>query len=81
MPVGQVRDVAEVGWRRGGKQRRGGRAVDQFQHPAGGAFFGEQGQLGEGQGEEVMELIEQARALAGDGLQAASDLAEDTQFL
>src|SRR5262245_33429504 len=42
---------------------------------------GAQGQLGEGQGEEVMELIEQARALADDGLQAASDLAEDAQFL
>ena len=49
-------------------------------HPAGAEVLGEQGQLGEGQGQEVVELIEQAGALADDGLQPAGHLAQQAQF-
>ena len=47
---------------------------------AGGEVFGEQGEFGEGQGEEVVELVDQAGALADDGLESAGDLAEGAEF-
>jgi hypothetical protein len=40
--------------------------------PAGGEVLGEQGQLGEAQGQQVMELVDEAGALADDGLEAAT---------
>ena len=62
--------------RRGG----GGVAVDEFEDPAGGEVLGEQGQFGEGEGEQVVELVDEAGALADDGLEAAGDLAEGAEF-
>ena len=51
-----------------------------IEDPAGGEIFREQGQLGEGESEQVMELVDQARALADDGLEPAGDLAEDAKL-
>jgi hypothetical protein len=51
--------------------------VDQLEHPAQGDVLNQQGQLGEGQGEEVVELVDEAGALAGGGLESAGDLAQD----
>ena len=45
--------------------------------------LGEQGEFGEGQGEQVVKLVEQTGALADDRLQPAGDLAqgaEDNHF-
>ncbi|HYT87785.1 MAG TPA: hypothetical protein VEL76_03605 [Gemmataceae bacterium] len=81
VPVGELGDIGEVGRRGCGEQPRGGVAVDQLQHPDGGEVLGEQGQLGEGQRAQVRELVEQARALADDGLEAAGDLAQTAEFL
>ncbi len=41
--VGQIGDGGEVRGRGGGQQPRGGIAVDEFEHPAGGDIFDEQG--------------------------------------
>jgi hypothetical protein len=54
--------------------------VDQLQHPAGGEVLGQQGQLGEGQGEQLMELVEQAGALADDRLEASGDVAQGAEL-
>ena len=78
--VGERGDGSEVGGRGLGQQPGGGIAVDEFEHPAGSQVLGEQGQLREGQGEQVVELVDQAGALADDGLQAAGDLAEAAEF-
>jgi len=51
--------------------------MQQFEDPAGGEIFREQGQLGEGEGEQVMQLVDEPGALADDGLQASGDLTED----
>ena len=61
----------------GGEERRGGIAVDEFEDPAGGEVLDEQGEFGEGQGEEMMELVDEPGALADDGLESAGDLAEE----
>ncbi len=74
--IGQISDLREVCRRRGGQQRRGGIAVDEFENPLGREVFGEQGQFGEGQGEQVMELVDETGALADDGLEPAGDLAK-----
>ena len=50
--------------------------MDEFEDPAGGDVLGEQGQFGKGQGEQMMELVDQAGALADDGLESSGDLAE-----
>jgi hypothetical protein len=54
--------------------------VQQLQDPADGDILGEQGQLGEGQDQHVMELIDEAGALANNGLEPAGDLAKDAQL-
>jgi hypothetical protein len=78
--VGQVGNGGQVGGRGSRQQRCRGIAVDQFEHPAGRQLLGEQGQLGEGQGEQVVELVAQARAVANDGLEAAGDLTQAAEF-
>ena len=54
--------------------------MDEFEDPAGGEVLGEQGQFGEGQGEQVMELVDETGALADDGLEPAGDLAKRAEF-
>ena len=68
---------AGVAWARRAAR---GIAVHQFEDPAGGDIPGEQGQLGEGQGQQMMELVEETGALADDGLQSSGDLAEDAEL-
>ena len=80
MLVRQIRDRSEVGRGGGGEQRGRGIAMDEFEHPAGSQVLGEQGQLGEGQGEQVVELVDQAGALAADGLEQAGNVAEGTDL-
>src|SRR5262249_48532672 len=58
---------------------RGGIAVNEFEGPADGDILLQQGQFGEGEGEEVMELVDEARALTDDGVQPAGDVTEDAQ--
>ena len=78
--VGQIRDVGEVCWRCLGEARGGGEAVDEFEDPSGGEVLGAQGEFGEGEGEEVVELVDESGALADDGLEAAGDLAQGAEF-
>ena len=79
--VGQIGDLREVVCGvAAARQWGGGVAVDEFEDPAGGEVLDEQGEFGEGQGEEVVELVDQAGALADDGLEAAGDLAEGAEF-
>ena len=54
--------------------------MDELQDPASGQVLDEQGELGEGQGEQVVELVDQAGALTDDGLEAAGDLTQAAQF-
>jgi hypothetical protein len=58
--------------------RRGavGVAVDESRGPAPGEVFGREGALGEGQREEVVELVDEAGALAGGGLEACGGVAQ-----
>jgi hypothetical protein len=53
--------------------------MGQFEDLAGGQALGLQGELRERQRQQVVELVEEPRALAGDGLQPAGDLAECAQ--
>ncbi len=73
--VRQVRDIGEVGGRCLGEAWGGGEAVDEFEDPCGGEVLGEEGEFGEGEGEQVVELVDEAGALADDGLESAGDLA------
>ncbi len=63
-----------------GEEWGGGVAVDEFEDPAGGEVLDEQGQFGEGQGEQVVELVDEAGALADGGLESAGDLAEGAEL-
>ena len=78
--VGQIRDIGEVCWRCLGEAWGGGEAVDEFEDPPGGEVLGQQGEFGEGEGEEVVELVDEPGALADDGLEAAGDLAQGAEF-
>jgi hypothetical protein len=80
LAVGQVRDRGQVGGVRLGAAPGGGVAVDQFEDPAGGEVLGDQGQLREGQGAPVVELVDAACALAQHGLEPAGDLAAGAEF-
>ena len=57
----------------------GGVAVDEFEHPAGGDVLDEQGEFGEGEREQVVELVDEPGALADYGLEAAGDLPDGAQ--
>ena len=50
--------------------------MDEFEDPARGDVLDEQGEFGEAQSEQVMKLVDEAGALADDGLEPAGDLAE-----
>ena len=78
--LGQVGDVGQVAVGSGGEELGGGKAMDQFEHPAGGDVLDQQAQFGKGQVQQMMELIDEAGALADDGLEPAGDLAEDAQL-
>jgi hypothetical protein len=52
--------------------------MDQFEDPAGGDVLDQQAQFGKGQVQEMMELIDEAGALADDGLEPAGNLTKDT---
>ena len=78
--LGQIGDGGQVGGRGLGQTRGAGIAVHQFEDPAGGEVLGEQGEFGEGQGQQMMELVDEAGALADDGLESSGDLAEDAEF-
>jgi hypothetical protein len=54
--------------------------VEEFEHPTAGESLDEQGAFGEGEGEEVVELVDQAGALADGGLEPSGDLAEQAPF-
>ena len=81
MLVGQVGDGGEVVGAGGGEEGGGGVAVDEFEDPAERDVLDEQGEFGEGQGQQVVELVDQAGALPDGGLEAAGDLAEDAQLV
>ncbi len=54
--------------------------MDEFEDPARRNVLDEQSEFGESEGEQVVQLIDEACALAYDGLEAAGDLAQDAQF-
>ena len=78
--IRQIRDGSEVGGRRCGEALGGGVALDEFEDPAGGEILGAQGEFGEGQGEQVVELVEEARALADNSLEPTGHRTQSTQF-
>jgi hypothetical protein len=63
-----------------GQEPGRGEATQEFEHPAGGDVFYLHGQFGEGAGQELMQLIDQARALTDHGLESAGDVAEWQQW-
>jgi len=65
---------------RGGQQFGGGIAFAEGEDPTAGDVLDEQRELGNGPRQQKVELIDQTRELAHDGLQATGDLAERTQF-
>ena len=54
--------------------------MDQFEDPALGDVLDEQGQFGEGQGQQVVQLVDQAGALANGGLESSGDLTQGPQL-
>ena len=80
MLVGQVGNGGEVRGRRGGEELGGGIALDEFEDPADGDVLDEECQFGKGQGEQLMELVDEAGALADGGLESSGDLAERAQL-
>jgi hypothetical protein len=78
--IRQIGDGGQFVGRGLGERGSGRVAVRQFENPGGGDILGEQSQFGEGQGQEMMELVEDPSALADDGLESAGDLAEDAEF-
>src|SRR5262249_4861571 len=79
LPVGQVRDAGQVVLGGGPEPRGGGVAVEQLEDPARRQVLDEQGQLGEGQGQQVVQLVDQAGALPYRGLQPRGDLTQGAQ--
>ena len=77
--VGQIRDIGEVCWGCLGEEWRGGIAVDEFEHPAGGEVLDDQGEFGKGQSQELVQLVDEPGALSDDGLESAGDLAQDAE--
>lgn len=78
--VRQVGDVLKIIGGCLGQERRGGVAVDEFEDPAGGDVLDEQGEFGEGESKEMVELVDEPRALPDDGLESAGDLAQGAKF-
>ncbi len=78
--VRQVRDIGEVGGRCLGEASGGGEAVDQVEDPCRGEVLDEEGEFGEGESEQVVELVDEAGALADDGLESAGDLAQGAEL-
>lgn len=70
----QVRNRRQVGVGGRGELGRGGIAVQQFEDPAGAQIADQQTQLGEGDSDQMVQMVDEARALADDGLQAAGAL-------
>ena len=65
----------------GGEEGCGGVTVDEFEDPADRDVLDEEAEFGEGECEQVMELVDEPGALPDDGLETAGDLAEETQFV
>ena len=55
--------------------------MDDFKDPAASNILDEQGEFGESQRQQVVQLIDEPRPLADDGLESAGDLAERAQGL
>src|SRR5438034_849135 len=78
--VRKVGDGGELAVGRAGQKGGGGVAVDEFEHPALREVLDEEGQFGERQSQEVVELVDQAGALPDRGLESGGDLAQRAQF-
>ena len=68
--VGQIGNLPDVVGGGRGEKLGGGIAIAKVEDPAGGDVLDEQREFGKGQREKMVELIDEARALAHDGLQA-----------
>jgi len=73
--VGEVGDGGEIVFGRGGEELGGGVAMDEFEDPALRDVFDEEGEFGEGEGQEVVELVDEAGALPDGGLESGGNLA------
>jgi len=78
--VGQIGNLFQRGGTRVGQLGGGGIAVEQGEDPAGAQVVDDEGQLGESPGQEVVQLIDEARVLARLGFEPAGDLAEQAQL-
>src|SRR6516162_792095 len=54
--------------------------MDEFEHPTRGDVLDEQREFGEGQSEQVVELVDEACALSDNGLKSPGDLAQRAQL-
>lgn len=79
MLVGQVGDGREILGGGRGQPGCGGVAVNHLQHPAFGEVLDPQGQFGEAQRQQVMQLVDQPGPLANHGLEAPGDLTQGPQ--
>ena len=78
--VRQVRDLLQVGLGSRGQALGGGVACAEFEDPGAGNVFDEQGEFGERERQQLVELVDEAGAMADDGLEPAGDLAQRAQF-
>src|ERR1022692_1853670 len=78
--VGQIGNLPEVVGGRGGEKFGGGIAFAKREDPAVGDVLDEQREFGEGERQEMVKLIDEARALAYDGLEPTGDLTEGAQL-
>jgi hypothetical protein len=53
--------------------------MDEFEDPPRSDIFGEKGEFGEGDGEQVVELVDLSGALPDAGLEPGGDLTQDAQ--
>jgi hypothetical protein len=78
--VGQIRDSREVSRCRCGQKLRSWVAIKQFKYPTLRDVREEESQYGKAQSQEMMQLVDQAGALANGSLKSARDLTQQSQL-
>ena len=80
MLLGQIRNARQGVGANGGEQLGGRVATEQFERPTGRDVLDQHGEFGKGVDEQLVQLIDEARALPDAGLKPAGDLANLPQF-
>jgi len=81
LSIGEVGNGGEVGRGGGGEERGGGVTVDEFEDPAAGDVLDEEGEFGECESQQMVELVDDAGALADGGLESSGDLSEQSHLV